>query len=423
MHVQTLILGAGLTGLSTAYHLEALGRTDYLLAERAAQPGGLCASRVVRGFTFDYSGHLLHLHTEYGLQLVRKLLRGNLQRLKRQAWVYTGSARIPFPIQANLFALPPAQRDACVAGLLAARGKTGIPHNFEQWCRQSFGDGLYDLFFRPYNTKLWGRPPRDLTCDWCGPFVPLPTEEEILQSACRPPRKAYGYNAFFYYPKQGGCGALAQALARGLTGLRTRTAVTQVDLKRKTAVLNGREVRFERVVNTLPLPVFLQMLAGEPRLQALAGQLTAAPVNVYNLAVRKQAEPFSWIYFPDETDPFYRVGQQSAFAASNAPQGTCSFYMELPGTAPRTVRTEKRILSALLQKGIIDVHDEVLFSFWQTLPYAYAVYDQRRSRAVRQALQALAKRGCFCAGRYGRWEYSFMEASLLAGLDLAEKLV
>ena len=52
-----------------------------------------------------------------------------------------------------------------------------------------------------------------------------------------------------------------------------------------------------------------------------------------------------------------------------------------------------------------------------------AVYDQHRSRAVRQALAALAKRGCFCAGRYGKWEYSFMESSLLEGLALAEKLV
>lgn len=61
MHTKTLILGAGLTGLSTAYHLEQKGHSHYLLAERKAQVGGLCASRTVQGFTFDYSGHLLHL--------------------------------------------------------------------------------------------------------------------------------------------------------------------------------------------------------------------------------------------------------------------------------------------------------------------------------------------------------------------------
>ena len=74
MQVKTLILGAGLTGLSTAYHLEQAGETDYLLVEKEAVPGGLCASVQKNGFTYDYGGHLLHLHTPYGKKLVKKLL-------------------------------------------------------------------------------------------------------------------------------------------------------------------------------------------------------------------------------------------------------------------------------------------------------------------------------------------------------------
>ena len=98
-------------------------------------------------------------------------------------------------------------------------------------------------------------------------------------------------------------------------------------------------------------------------------------------------------------------------------------YVEIPGTLPRTPATESRIWKALSQKGIIKSSDTVLFSFWQFLPYAYAVYDVSRTPVVRRALAALARRGCLCAGRYGRWEYSFMERSLLEGLELAKKLV
>jgi len=43
--------------------------------------------------------------------------------------------------------------------------------------------------------------------------------------------------------------------------------------------------------------------------------------------------------------------------------------------------------------------------------------------AVYAAEKALLKRGCLLAGRYGKWEYSFMEKSLLQGLEIAEKLV
>ena len=56
-----LILGGGLAGMSTAYHL---GDTPHLVLEAQATPGGLCRSRDVNGFTFDYTGHLLHLRNE-----------------------------------------------------------------------------------------------------------------------------------------------------------------------------------------------------------------------------------------------------------------------------------------------------------------------------------------------------------------------
>ena len=52
-----LIVGAGLAGLSTAYHLRGV---PYKILEREREVGGLCRSYVKDGFTFDYTGHLLH---------------------------------------------------------------------------------------------------------------------------------------------------------------------------------------------------------------------------------------------------------------------------------------------------------------------------------------------------------------------------
>ena len=167
IRVHTLILGGGLTGLSTAYHLQKLGHTDYLVAEQEKTPGGLCRSFYKNGFTFDCSGHLLHLHTVYGKNFVRSLLKNNLQRLQRNAWIYTAQARVPFPFQAHLYALPGKQRQACAAGLLE-KSSCKHPKTFEQWCLSSFGKGIYQHFFRPYNTKLWGISPKALSCEWCG---------------------------------------------------------------------------------------------------------------------------------------------------------------------------------------------------------------------------------------------------------------
>lgn len=425
-HVHTLILGAGLTGLSTAYHLQKLGQTNYLLAERAYTPGGLCKSVYKNGFTFDYGGHLLHLHTPYGKKLVKKLLKTNLKRLPRHAWIYTQHARVPFPFQANLFALPADVRQACVDGMLTAAQKkyTTAAKNFKDWCLRSFGAGVYEAFMRPYNTKLWGRAPEDLTADWCGPFVPLPSTKEIIQSAQKPTGKKFGYNAYFYYPQTGGCQALVDALALHVKNLRLNAPVTRVNLRKKTAVIGKETVSFDYVVNTLPLPEFLRLLDGEPLLSRAADKLAVQGVTVYNLAVRgPQQKPFSWIYCPDNADPFFRVGLQSSFSPANAPAGCRSYYIELPGKVPHTQAMQKRIWNALIQKGIINKHDEKLFSFWQFLPYAYAVYDKHRYNTVQKTLARLEQCGCLCTGRYGKWEYSFMEKSLLEGLETAQKLV
>ena len=52
-----VIVGAGLAGLSTAYHLSA---APYRLYEREGEVGGLCRSYRKDGFTFDYTVYMLH---------------------------------------------------------------------------------------------------------------------------------------------------------------------------------------------------------------------------------------------------------------------------------------------------------------------------------------------------------------------------
>ena len=424
MHTKILILGGGLTGLSIAYHLEKLGQTDYLVAERESTAGGLCRSVQKNGFTFDYGGHLLHLHTPYGKKLVKQLLKTNLIRQKRNAWIYTKLSRVPFPYQANLFALPTRERNACVAGLLEAlNAPKKMPKNFEDWCLVSFGKGVYEQFMLPYNTKLWGYPPKELTSEWCGPFVPCPTAKEIQKSATHKPKKSYGYNNYFYYPKSGGCQALVEELSKRVSRLKLNAPVTQIDLKKKIARISGETVSFDCLISTIPLPDFLRSLTGEPALSSLADKLTHTSVHVYNLAIKSRKKSFSWIYLPDLEDLPFRVGMQSSFSEQNAPRNTRSFYIELSGNIPPTPKTEKRIWNCLIQKGIINKSDEKLFSFWQTLPYAYAVYNSHRTQTVLAAEKALLKRGCLLAGRYGKWEYSFMEKSLLQGLEIAKKLV
>lgn len=427
MHTSVLILGGGITGLSTAYHLQRAGFTDYLLVEKAPVFGGLCASRQIEDFTLDYGGHLLHLHTPQGEQLVRTLLGDNLLRHKRSAWVFFEGKRVPFPFQANLWALPAPVREKCVAGLIEITRQTQktLPPDtdFETWCLARFGRGIYETFMRPYNEKLWGGPLTDLTAEWCAPFVPLPSEEQIKASAQRPPAQDFGYNAFFYYPRQGGIGALTHALADGISHKKNNAALTQVNLSSRQAKINGETLTYDTLINTLPLPDFMRLVADAPAEQPAARALQAREVSVLHVAVARETEPFSWIYFADPKFPFYRVGLQSGFSPTNAPAGTSLFYVEFSGRVSPDKATDAHIRRALCEAGILQEPDRLLLWDWQHLRCAYARYDKHRTPNTARLLDFLDGQHCLCAGRYGRWEYTFMEHNLTEGARLAQKLI
>ncbi|PBJ82094.1 hypothetical protein CMZ84_13170 [Lysobacteraceae bacterium NML93-0399] len=93
--IECLILGAGRTGLSAAYHC---GKGS-VLVEREASVGGWCRSIDDHGFRFDHAGHIMFSNDPDVLALYETLLGNNTRGL------------MP-PRLRELFALPWDARDA-----------------------------------------------------------------------------------------------------------------------------------------------------------------------------------------------------------------------------------------------------------------------------------------------------------------------
>ncbi|HEY9015569.1 MAG TPA: NAD(P)-binding protein, partial [Gemmatimonadales bacterium] len=69
-----VVVGAGPTGLSAAYHL---GR-DAILIEQAETVGGWCRSIEDNGFTFDMAGHIMFSNDPYVHEMYQLLLGDNV---------------------------------------------------------------------------------------------------------------------------------------------------------------------------------------------------------------------------------------------------------------------------------------------------------------------------------------------------------
>ena len=112
-----VIVGAGPTGLSAAYHLGA----DALLLEQNDQIGGWCRSMESGGFTFDYAGHIMFSNDNYVHELYKRLLGDNVHWQNREAWVYSKGVYTRYPFQGALYGLPPTVIKECILGAIEAR--------------------------------------------------------------------------------------------------------------------------------------------------------------------------------------------------------------------------------------------------------------------------------------------------------------
>jgi protoporphyrinogen oxidase len=422
-----VILGGGLAGLSAAFHLR---HVPHVVLEAEAEPGGLCRTREVSGFSFDRTGHLLHLRDPRAIALVDELLPGQLASIERRAFIRTRGATLRFPFQANLHGLPTATVSKCVADFVESLGSPvpeGAGASFRDWSLSVFGRGISEAFLFPYNTKLFRREPADMTADWVSWSVPRPSLREVVGGALGLPNEGMGYNPTFRYPRSGGIGILPGALARRVPALRCGARATSVDLGRRTVTLDGGErIGWERLLVTIPLPSFLRM-AGEETLAVAADGLDGSAVACLNLGVDREGvgDGAHWIYFPDPGVPFYRVGFPTSFSHGVAPEGTSSMYVELAlasGERPDLAGLEAPVLAALREEGILRPSDRLLAQDVDLIDPAYVIFDRRRLAAMARVVPLLEARGVHLAGRYGAWTYSYMERAMLDGLEAARRL-
>ncbi len=416
-----IIAGGGISGLSCAWHLNRLGNKNFTVLEASSKTGGLCASYNKDGFTFDYSGHLLHLSTKQGLDIAAKLLGKNINVHKRKAFVITHGAQVPFPFQNNLYGLPEDIVSRCVNSALEAyKNKTfTVDGSFKNRALALYGKEICDIFMFPYNTKLWQFDLAKLTDQWCGKFVPQSSLEDIIKGAYCRRRKDFGYNTTFFYPKKGGCGALCEVLASKTPNIETDAQIKQIDIKNKTVTVNGKKLPYKILVNTTPLNRLGKILKGLPQdIKDCFAKLKHNTVKVINIAAEGKTKEGHWFYFPEQKYPFYRIGVQSAFSANNAPKNTCSFYVE---TGDTPVNTDD-IIKHMRALGFIEQNAQILITDIIKIKEAYPIYDTDYKEALKKIIDYLAQQNIYLLGRYGAWEYSFMEKSLLDGGELARKI-
>ncbi len=481
---ECVILGAGPTGLSAAYHYGA----NSVLVERNPAVGGWCRSVQDKGFTFDYAGHIMFSNDPYVLDLYRVLLGDNVHWQNREAWIYSKGVHTRYPFQGALYGLPPQVLKECLIGAIEARfgplkpaapsaaaaapatgtatsavrlknaatcdskdpidccadgvaelpavrktaeapTTTDKPRNFEEFIYRVWGAGVAKHFAIPYNRKLWTVPLAEMETSWLGGRVPLPDLEEMIEGALQPVGKPMGPNARFGYPLRGGFQAMMEGFLPLLRGqLELNAEVLAVSPSTRMVMLaDGRSFNYDVLISTLPLPELIKAIGEEapPEIRHAARELKHVSVRCVNIGVgRAHITDRHWIYYPEDT-VFHRLFLQGNASPYCNPPGGFGITCEISYSPTKPLPADgdaliERCIADCRRVGMIRDDDPILTTNQVDMKYAYVVYDHARAQHVQRIRTWLEQRQILLAGRYSEWEYYNSDHAFLAGKKAAE---
>ena len=427
MHINTLVLGGGVSGISFGHFYN---KNDYLIIEKADRLGGLCKSFKVGDSIFDYSGHFVHFKDpeieKYVKKIVAKHATGEFKLFDRRAGIammtksHTIDRIIDYPFQANIHQLKYDEFISCLTDLYSVSKaiKPDIYSSFDELVRYTFGDSIVDIFFKPYNEKLYRTPLAELSYDGMKRFIPKVTFDEVIDNFKT--TKEFGYNSTFLYSPTSGIQGLIDALVKEkpLNNSTTET-ILDIDLNSKIVKTDLRTITYETLVNTLPLTLFTK-LAHQDDLH-----LRHVDVMVYNITYCGTQTKYTdrcWLYVPDPEVIFYRVG----FYSFMSKKEDTSVYVEV---SSKKDRKDKRAIPdiddidiCLKKAGFINNDAVIKDSQKLLMTPAYAILEKDTDEEVSKYRTSLERKDVYLTGRYGNWSYESIEDNIRNAKNLATKL-
>lgn len=438
--MKILILGSGPCGLGAAYHLHRLGYSNWQLFERNDHVGGLSASLVDdKGFTWDMGGHVLFSHYPYFDQAVAEALGDAYYEHQRESWISILQTWVPYPFQNNVRYLPDEALQECVEGLRRLHGDPAQARNFREWMDAVFGRGIVRYFMEPYNRKVWGMPLEQMSKDWIAERISIVDRARIERNiAERRDDLSWGPNNTFKFPKQGGTGAIYEGIAANFRDkIHLNHRMQAVDIDRKQVVFsNGRVEPYDLLINTTPLDLLVRACKDAPESVRLAGDdlvhNSGLIVGAGFHGLRNDSK--CWMYFPEDSAPFYRATNFHNYSPHNIPGGdTDAFFSLMCETtySPWKPVNKKSIVTATLNglegSGLLSPGERERLATVCTidLPYSYPVPTLGRDAALAKIHLFLESYGIYSRGRFGAWKYEVgnMDHSFMQGVELVERLL
>lgn len=421
--MKVAIIGAGVSGLSTAHFLK--DRYDVTIFEKEDHPGGLIRCRRVNGNLFHTcGGHVFNSKRQDVLDWFWSMFirEEEFSKAERNSCVFMEEKPlvVPYPIENHIYLFDKNIQKSFYEDLEEIDKIKGIDPKFTDYdsfgnfLRWRFGKTLYDLYFEPYNKKVWRRDLSSVPMSWMEGKLPMPTTQEMRNNNANKVKEKAFVHASFWYEKMNGSQYIADRLAEGLN-IKYNSCITSIEKKDEKWVVCGEH--FDKVVFCGNIKEMAKMIKGidiseySKRIEELEYHGTTA------VFCEIDANPFSWIYQPSRKHESHRIICTGNFAPTNNDAATTP-----EGRITATIEFTDAISKDDIMDNLSRIPLNPKYLDHKYNQYTYPIQDTNTRNMINRLKSVLASTDFYFTGRFADWEYYNMDVAMGAAMDLCKQI-
>jgi len=396
------ILGAGITGLSLGSFLSDNGYAVTIL-EKSDTVGGMIKSFTYKKNTLDYGPHKIYSQIPGVMDEFKNITSNQLLKIRKYNSIRLMGKYFGFPVSIPrvVLGINPVKsaRLGMGFGFVSLRNifwknKSG---SYEEYLVNGFGRPAYDIMFRDLAWKVWGNPQK-LSEELARRRVPAPNLLQLLFKGSGKGSDGQEISAkYFYYPKNGGIGYLAERYAKNIIknkgNIIVECHIKKIHHDQKSNKIQSIsysirdknedvEVKTDFLVSTIYLQDMLSYMSNVPKkvINSASNLKYRSLILVYFISKKSDMKGNQWIFFPEKEYVFNRVSEHNQFNKGLVERGTSVITAEIacdPDDMMVSSSNEyiyRRVIDDLEKSGILKEEDVKEF-FIKKATRVYPIYS------------------------------------------------
>lgn len=407
------VIGAGISGLTVAHLLK--DKYNVTVYEKDDRPGGLIKCDRVNGNLFHTcGGHVFNTKYPEVMQWVERFVDFDREYVKadrNSCVVFDDNLHIPYPVENHVYLLPKELQLRCVEDFLyIAKEQSSIYDNFEDFLIKRFGSTLFDLYFQPYNRKVWRCPLREIPLSWLEGKLPMPTVAEMIFNNINHIEEKNFVHSTFWYPKKDGSQFFADRLAAGVDVKYEK----KIDIMRRSeGVWIVDTESFDKVIfcgNIKQLPQCIKGMDISKYKKEIDALSYHGTTTVF---CEIDKNPYSWIYLPSSAYDSHRIICTGNFSETN----------NVHGKMTGTVEFTDEISFSDIRDNLRRMPFSLRYITHKYNKYTYPIQSSYTREIISELKDVMRKEDFYFTGRFADWEYYNMDVAIKAAMAMCDRLL